>query len=75
MRGIVRLHKLVRNELVHFVPKTNTFRVKGIQEVSKDIINSIGFLVFQSFAVHSFKEDIRGKVRSAIVKFGDYYEA
>ena len=75
MRGIVRLHNLVRNELVHFVPKTNTFRVKGIQEVSKDVINSIGFLVFQSFTVHAFKEDIRGRVRSAIVKFGDYYEA
>lgn len=75
MRGIVRLHDLVRNELVHFVPKTNTFRVKGFQEVSKDIINSIGFLVFRSFAVQSFKENIRSRVKTAIVRFGEYYEA
>ena len=75
MRRIWRLHEFVRNELVHFVPKTNRFQVKGIQDVSKDIINAIGFLVFQSFAVHSFKQDIRDRTKRAIVKFADYYEA
>lgn len=60
---------------MHFVPKTNTFLVNGIQEVSKDIINAIGFLVFQSFAVHSFKGDIRERVKTAIVRFGNHYEA
>ncbi len=75
MRRIFRLHEFVRNELVHFVPKTNTFGVRGIQEVSKDIINSISFLVFKSFAVHSIKVDIRDRARKAIVRFAEYYEA
>lgn len=75
MRSIFRLHELVRNELVHFVPKTNIFIVKGIQNVSKDIINAISFLVFKSFAVHSFKQDIRDRAKKAIVKFAEYYEA
>ncbi len=75
MRSIFRLHEFVRNELVHFVPKTNTFAVKGIQDASKDIINAISFLVFKSFAVHSFKQDILDRAKKAIVRFSEYYEA
>lgn len=75
VRRIAWLATKVRNELVHFVPKTNTIFIRGIQEASKDIINAIGFLVFQSKTIYALKEPIRDKVKASIVDFADYYEA
>ena len=72
---IVWLSNEVRNELVHFVPKTNTIRIRGIGEASRDIINAIGFLVFESKTIYSLREPIRDRVKTAIVKSAEHYEA
>lgn len=75
MRNIFWLHEFVRNEFVHFIPKTQTISIKSILTTSKDVINVIVFLVFNTCAINSFKEEIRERVRRSILQFGEYYEA
>ncbi len=73
MERIRRMHEWVRNELVHFLPGNKTLSVKDIQEVSKDVINAIEFLVFKSFAIRSIRCDVRDRTKNAIIKFANYY--
>ena len=60
----------VRNDLMHFVPKSYGISIEDLKAALNDIIQVIEFLAFESNAVHfSIKPDLESRLKKTLKKF------
>lgn len=66
---IVWLSDAVRNDLVHFIPKSYAIGIIDIIEATRVVLHKIDFLVFESFSILFVDwEQSQGKIRDALDK-------